>query len=86
MLDVLAMLTFFAGIVALWALAGKEWALWTVGAPLANHVIGAGICAWADDESGSLLKWADEAPSMVLQALITQAWPLILWLRRSERA
>lgn len=85
-LDVLAMLAFLAGLAALWVLAGKAWALWTVGALLANHLIGACACAWADDESGSLLKWADKAPSMVLQALITQAWPLILWLRFSERA
>lgn len=85
-LDVLAMLALFAGIVALWLLAGKAWAMWTAGSLLANHIIGAGVWAWADDESGSLLKWADEAPSMVLQAGITQAWPLILWSRRSERA
>ncbi len=79
-LDVLAMLTLMAGLAALWVLAGKACALWTAGALLANHVIGAGVCPLADDDDGSLLKWADEAPSMVLQAGITQAWPVILWL------
>lgn len=85
-LDVVAMLALIVGIGALLALAGQSLALWTVGALLANHVIGAGVCAWADDERESLLKWASEAPSMVLEALITQAWPLILWLRWRERA
>lgn len=86
LLDVLAMLAFCAGMTALWLFVGKAWSLWTVGALLANHVIGAGVCAWADDENESMLKWAYEAPSIVLQAGITQAWPLIMWLRRNELA
>ena len=83
-LDVLAMLVAMAGLLAIAVFAGKAWALWTVGALLANHVIGCGVCAWVDDENESLRKWADEAPSVVLEALITQAWPLILWLRLKE--
>lgn len=84
-LDALAMLTFFGGVAALWVFMGKEWALWSVGALLANHIVGASICAWIDDERGSMLKWANEAPSIVLEALITQAWLLVLlWHRHGE--
>ena len=85
-LDVLDMLVAMAGLLAIAVFAGKAWALWAVGALFANNVIGAAVCAWADDENESLRKWADDAPSIVLEALITQVWPLILWLRLKERA
>jgi len=84
--DVLAMICFVVLVAVLWLVTGKALALWTIGVPFANHVVGACVCACADDEDGSMLRWADEAPSMVLQALITQAWPLILWVRITKQA
>lgn len=85
-LDALVITALSGGVVALWFLVGKWLAALFVGALIVNHLVGACVCAAIDDENQSLRKWADEAPSMVLAALITQSWPLILWLRLRGRA
>ena len=51
---------------------------------LAWVLIGAAVCAWLDDERGSLLAWAEKCPFGGVSAVI-MAWPLVVYLHLKEK-
>lgn len=57
-------------------LSKTEVQMWVAGLCL-NNFVGALVFSFLDD--GRLSKWADEAPSLVFEALITQMWPLLVF-------